>query len=85
MKKLSNLKGLLILVFMSVTLSGERIMDPVKDRHAWALADHFAISIGFLDNGFDFFHPRTHCLNPQFPAYISKSKEFWSSPINRKL
>jgi len=25
--------------------------------HAWQQADHYAISLSFLDNGFDFFHP----------------------------
>ena len=29
-------------------------------RHAWSQFDHHAISIGFVDNGMDFFHPQTN-------------------------
>ena len=36
--------------------------------HAWAQTDHYAISLGFLANGFDFFHPKTYSLSHQFPA-----------------
>jgi hypothetical protein len=35
--------------------------------HAWAQADHLALSYGFIENGFDLFHPQTFVLNPQFP------------------
>ncbi len=36
--------------------------------HAWAQSDRFAIALGFLDNGFDFFHPQTYVMNKQFPG-----------------
>lgn len=57
-----------------------RTTDPVQGRHAWAMADHFALSLGFLDNGFDFFHPQTYCLNPQFAPEkaTEKSTAYWS-------
>jgi len=35
--------------------------------HAWAQSDHYVLSLGFLDNGFDFFHPQTYSLTHQFP------------------
>jgi hypothetical protein len=35
--------------------------------HAWAQADHLALSEGFIENGYDLFHPQTYVLNPQFP------------------
>ncbi|MCU4155960.1 glycosyltransferase family 39 protein [Carboxylicivirga sp. A043] len=35
--------------------------------HAWAQSDHYALALGFLDNGFDFFHPQTYALSHQFP------------------
>ncbi len=38
-----------------------------KSVHAWAQSDHFALSIGFIDNGFNFFNPTTFSLNHQFP------------------
>lgn len=37
--------------------------------HAWAEQDHYALSIGFLNNGFDFFHPETMLYNKQFPGW----------------
>lgn len=37
--------------------------------HAWAEQDHYALSIGFLNNGFDFFHPETMIYNKQFPGW----------------
>lgn len=72
-----------VLVLLSSIFYYNKILTPVKDRHAWALADHFAISLGFIDNNFDFFHPETKCLNPQFPAKKigSENFSFWSHPI----
>lgn len=35
--------------------------------HAWAQADHLALTEGFIENGYDLFHPQTYILNPQFP------------------
>lgn len=37
--------------------------------HAWAEQDHYALSIGFLNNGCDFFHPETMIYNKQFPRW----------------
>ncbi len=37
--------------------------------HAWSQADWYAISIGFLNNNFDFFHPETLIYNKQFPGW----------------
>lgn len=36
--------------------------------HAWAHTDHYALSKGFINNGFDFFHPETLTSNKQFPS-----------------
>lgn len=35
--------------------------------HSWAQSDHLALSYGFLENGFDFFHPQTFHYNHQYP------------------
>ena len=34
--------------------------------HTWQQSDHFALALGFLDNGFDFFHPTTYTLSLEF-------------------
>jgi len=39
--------------------------------HAWAQADHYALALGFTENGYDFFHPQTYNLNKQFPNNFS--------------
>lgn len=37
--------------------------------HAWSQADWYAISIGFLNNDFNFFHPETLIYNKQYPGW----------------
>lgn len=37
--------------------------------HAWAQDDRYALATGFLDNGFDLFHPETNIYNKQFPGW----------------
>lgn len=43
--------------------------------HAWAHCDHYALSKGFINNGFDFFHPETYVYNKQFPNADGSSNE----------
>jgi hypothetical protein len=43
--------------------------------HAWAHTDHYALSQGFIDNNFDFFHPQTHTANKQFPSKENPAKQ----------
>ncbi|WMJ71645.1 hypothetical protein RCC89_00440 [Cytophagaceae bacterium ABcell3] len=35
--------------------------------HAWAQADRYALALGFLNNGFNFFKPEMFIMNHQFP------------------
>jgi hypothetical protein len=35
--------------------------------HAWAQADRYALSLGFVDNGLNFFKPQTFIYNPPIP------------------
>ena len=37
--------------------------------HAWAEQDHYALALGFINNGFDLFHPETMIYNKQFPGW----------------
>ncbi len=43
--------------------------------HAWAQADRYALSLCFLENGFDFFHPCTFHYNVQFPSILPQVNE----------
>lgn len=41
--------------------------------HAWAQDDRYALAVGFLNNGFDFFHPETMIYNKQFPGWWAEA------------
>jgi hypothetical protein len=56
--------------------------------HAWANYDYLALAHGFINNGFDFFHPQTYVLNPQFPDNFTVPRTGITSvdfPINAYL
>jgi hypothetical protein len=38
------------------------ITKPPVSKHSWTQSDWYALSLGFLDNGMDFFHPQTYVL-----------------------
>jgi hypothetical protein len=38
-----------------------------QNTHTWAQCDRWALSMGFLRNGFNFFMPETYVYNKQFP------------------
>jgi hypothetical protein len=60
----------LIFIFLIITvgfLHHRSWNKPPTSVHAWAQSDHFNLALGFLDNGFDFFHPQTYSLTHQFP------------------
>lgn len=44
-------------------------------KHCWAQADRYALSVGFVNNGGDFFHPETYILNNQFPGDFEIPRE----------
>lgn len=46
-----------------------------KHIHAWAEQDHYALALGFLNNGFDLFHPETMIYNKQFPDWWKTASE----------
>ncbi len=46
--------------------------------HAWAQSDRYALSLGFLENGLNFFKPQTFVLNHQFP-------DDWETPSNSSI
>ncbi len=43
--------------------------------HAWAQADHYSITLGFLENGLNFFKPQTLMYNHQFPDWWTTTTE----------
>lgn len=72
---LKNSLLLIIFTFVSILLHRDEINDFPKHIHAWAQSDYYAISLGFRDNGFDFFHPQNFVQNSQFPDYFQTPKD----------
>lgn len=51
---------LLLAVCSTLFFNAPHFNELPTHRHAWSQFDHHAISIGFVDNGLDFFHPQTN-------------------------
>lgn len=45
----------------------KHLRDLPSHVHAWAQADRYALALGFINNGFDLWHPETFTFNHQFP------------------
>lgn len=63
----SNLFFIIIIFIISLLFSYNSINDFPSHKHNWAQCDRYALSLGFLRNGGDFFHPETFIFNNQFP------------------
>ena len=60
----------LIVIGLSLYFLQHNHMDEYpKHIHAWAEQDHYALALGFINNGFDLFHPETMIYNKQFPNW----------------
>lgn len=57
-----------LLTLLSVFFFHKTINEFPSHIHAWSQADRYALALGFVNNGLDFFHPQTYNLNVQFPA-----------------
>lgn len=57
----------LALAALSVFFYAKTIAGPPSHIHVWTQSDRYALALGFLDNGFDFLHPRVFNLEPGFP------------------
>lgn len=57
----------IIIFIISFLFNYNSINDFPSHKHNWAQCDRYALSLGFLKNGGDFFHPETFIYNNQFP------------------
>ena len=67
--KFNFIRIAVLLLFLSIFsyfhyFSG--IKELPQGPHIWAQADRYALSLGFMENGFNFFLPRTHNLAPEY-------------------
>ena len=60
-----------IILFIIIAISFEFQFKTLNEfpqyKHSWAQSDRYALSLGFINNGGDFFHPETFIYNNQFP------------------
>ena len=60
----------LIIIGLALYFLQRQYMDEYPMHiHAWAEQDHYALALGFINNGFDLFHPETMVYNKQFPSW----------------
>ncbi len=50
--------------------------------HAWAQSDRYALSLGFIENGLNFFKPQTFVLNHQFPDNWKNPSDITITAVN---
>lgn len=58
---------ILFFLLVSVLLHHKSYSKYPSKIHTWAQSDHYVLALGFLDNNFDLFHPKTYSKNHQFP------------------
>ena len=68
-KPFGQLTAFLLIVIAGLFLQKNYMDEFPTHIHAWAEQDHYALAIGFINNGFDFFHPETMVYNKQFPGW----------------
>lgn len=67
-KRYPNLLFVSIFIFTTLIMHHHSWKRLPTSKHSWAQSDHYSLALGFLDNNFDFFHPRTYSLTHQFPS-----------------
>ena len=77
-KTLSTLLPILVIAVIGIIFHWEYLNTYPSNTHAWAQADRFAITKGFVRNDLNFFKPETYILNPQFPGN-------WSEPQKESI
>lgn len=60
---------LVSIIVLSFILQFKYINEFPSFIHAWSQSDRYAIAIGFINNNFDFFHPESLIMNPQYPDW----------------
>lgn len=69
-----------VIALFSIVLIGLFIQYPYMSEfpsfiHAWSQSDRYSLAIGFINNGFDLFHPETLIYNKQFPNWWTYAHE----------
>lgn len=62
-------------MIVSFSFHFKTLNDFPQYRHCWAQSDRYALALGFINNGGDFFHPETFIYNKQFPDDFRKIRD----------
>jgi hypothetical protein len=68
LKPLHKYIALCVICVISFLLQFKTLNQFPQYIHSWAQCDRYALALGFIDNGGDFFHPQTYVMNNQFPG-----------------
>ncbi len=74
----NNLIVGLTIILLGLSYNFKYLNEFPSHIHAWAQSDRYALSLGFLDNGLNFFKPQTLVMNHQFP-------DDWESPSDYSI
>ena len=72
----SKILVIVLILFLALLYHYQNLNEFPSHIHAWAQSDRYALSLGFLDNGLNFFKPQTFVYNHQFPSNWSKASEY---------
>ena len=64
-----------VIVVIGISLHYSTFNEFPQYKHCWAQSDRYALSVGFTNNGGDFFHPETYVFNKQFPSDFKTASE----------
>ncbi len=75
LKPLHNYIALCVIGLVSFLVQIPALNEFPQYIHSWAQCDRYALALGFIDNGEDFFHPQTYVMNNQFPGEFMVPRE----------
>lgn len=67
-EKKTKILVIFVIVLAAIILQGKFFNQIPSQLHAWEQTNRFAVSLGFINNGFDFFHPQTCVYNHLSPG-----------------
>jgi hypothetical protein len=76
--RLKRYTVLLLIILLGLLYQFKYVNEFPSHVHAWAQSDRYALSLGFLDNGLNFFKPQTFVYNHQFP-------DKWKVPSDKSI
>ena len=72
---ITSIFAILFIVMVGLFIEWDYMNEYPTHIHAWAEQDHYALALGFFNNGFDLFHPETMIYNKQFPGWWKEASD----------